>query len=147
MLISRVGFGAWGIGGPVMAGDIPIGWGKTDDKTSIKALEKAYNLGINFFDTADFYGLGHSETLIGNTFGNTSNVNIATKVGHRLLKKGSIVLDYSFKHIVSACEASLKRLKRETIDYYQLHSAKMEHLHDGECIEAMIKLKEHGKRR
>ena len=66
--VSEIGFGAWGIGGPAMVGDVAIGWGDVDDKTSIKALNRSYDLGINFYDTADFYGFGHSEELIGNVF-------------------------------------------------------------------------------
>ena len=145
LLISETGFGAWGIGGPAMAGDIPIGWGKVDDGVSVAALRKACDLGINFYDTADFYGLGHSETLIGKEFGNRDDVIIASKVGHRLNNDGSIALDYSFSHIMNAAEQSLKRLNRDVIDYYQLHSARIEHLENGECIEAMEKLKEQGK--
>lgn len=143
--VSEIGFGAWGIGGPAMAGDIPIGWGEVNDDESIKALKKSFDLGINFFDTADFYGLGHSEDLIGNLFGNRKDVIIATKVGHRLNTDNSIALDYSKNHILNACEASLKRLKRDSIDYYQLHSAKLTHLENGECIEAMQQLQKEGK--
>ncbi len=143
--VSEIGYGAWGIGGPAMAGEIPIGWGNVDDNTSIKALEKAYDLGVTFYDTADFYGLGHSEELIGKTLSGKKNIIIATKVGHRLANNGRIILDYSKEHILQACEKSLKRLKRETIDLYQLHSAKLNHLEQGECIEAMEQLKKDGK--
>jgi aryl-alcohol dehydrogenase-like predicted oxidoreductase len=143
--VSEIGFGAWGIGGPTMAGDIPIGWGKVDDHQSMEALKIAFDRGINFYDTADFYGIGHSEELIGKTFGNRHDVIIATKVGHRLNDDGSIFLDYSKSHIIDACNKSLKRLNRESIDYYQLHSAKIGHLKDGECIEAMEQLQREGK--
>jgi len=143
--VSEIGFGAWGIGGPAMAGDIPIGWGPVNDETSKTALKKAYELGINFYDTADFYGLGHSEELIGEVFGDYRDVIIATKVGHKLSDSGEILLDYSKKHIIDSCEKSLKRLKRDCIDYYQLHSARIEHLQNGECIEAMEQLQKDGK--
>ena len=143
--VSEIGFGAWGIGGPAMAGSIPIGWGDGDDRNSIKALHEAESRGINFFDTADFYGLGHSEELIGKVFGNKPDIIIATKVGHKLHHDQSIKLDYSKKHILPACEKSLKRLNRQSIDYYQLHSATVKHLQDGECIEAMEELQKQGK--
>lgn len=142
--VSEVGFGAWGIGGPAMVGQTPIGWGNVDDSISIKALNKSYDLGINFYDTADFYGLGHSEEIIGKVFGNRSDVIIASKVGHRA-DNDNIILDYSKKHILNACEKSLIRLKREQIDFYQLHSARLEHLQNGECVEAMQQLKSEGK--
>ena len=145
LMVSEVGFGAWGIGGPSMAGDIAIGWGKVDDSESIKALKKAADTGINFFDTADFYGLGHSEELIGKVFGNDHNILVASKVGHRLSSENKIFLDYSHDHIIEACEKSLRRLNREQIDYYQLHSARLSHLENGECIEAMELLKKQGK--
>lgn len=144
LLVSEVGFGAWGIGGPAMVGDIAIGWGDVNDDTSIKALHRALELGINFYDTADFYGFGHSEELIGKVFGNRDDVIVATKVGHRV-ENDVIVLDYSKEHIIKSCERSLRRLKRDKIDYYQLHSAKIHHLEDGQCIDAMEELKSNGK--
>ena len=142
--VSEIGFGAWAIGGAAAVGSVPIGWGHTDDATSEKALLAAVDAGINFFDTADFYGLGHSEELIGKVLGSNRKLIIATKVGHRNIDN-KIVFDYSKKYILSACEESLKRLKRECIDYYQLHTARLDHLHNGECIEAMEELKEKGK--
>ncbi|MFC2084449.1 aldo/keto reductase [Bacteroidota bacterium] len=145
LVVSEIGFGAWGIGGPAMAGDIPIGWGEVNNSDSVRALENAFDLGINFFDTADFYGLGLSEKLIGDTFSNSDEVIIATKVGHRLEDDDSIKLDYSKEYILGACDKSLGRLKRERIDYYQLHSARVSHLKQGECIEAMEQLVENGK--
>ncbi len=144
LLVSEIGFGAWGIGGPAMVGDVAIGWGDVDDSTSILALNKSFDLGINFYDTADFYGFGHSEELIGKVFGNRDDVIIASKVGHRV-EDEKILLDYSKKHILKSCDESLKRLKRDKIDFYQLHSAKLDHLKNGECIEAMEELKSKGK--
>jgi aryl-alcohol dehydrogenase-like predicted oxidoreductase len=143
--VSLIGFGAWAIGGPAMAGSVPLGWGDADDSTSRRALERARELGVNFFDTADFYGLGHSEKLIGSVFGNRDDVLIATKVGHRIQPDQTVVLDFSRQHILAACERSLRRLAREAIDHYQLHSAKLSHLEQGECIEAMELLRDSGK--
>jgi aryl-alcohol dehydrogenase-like predicted oxidoreductase len=142
--VSEIGFGAWAIGGNAKVGNTPIGWGQADDATSKQALQAAVDAGINFFDTADFYGLGHSESLIGETLKNNKDVIIATKVGHRNLEE-NIVLDYSKEYIIQACESSLQRLQRDAIDYYQLHSARMAHLANGECIEAMEQLKQQGK--
>lgn len=143
--VSPLGFGAWAIGGPAMAGTIPIGWGDADDATSILALKRAHDLGISFYDTADFYGLGHSEELIGRIFGNRDDVIIATKVGHRLDHTRTIVLDYTPEHIRLACVASLKRLRRDTIDFYQLHSARVSHFQETGCLEAMEQLRQEGK--
>jgi len=143
--VSRIGFGAWAIGGPAMAGKHPIGWGRVDDAKSLRALAKALEQGINFFDTADIYGLGRSEELIGLAFGKRSDVIVATKVGHRLDASGRLVVDYSRDYIIAACEKSLRRLRRDAIDYYQLHSARLEHLQKGDCLEAMERLKQEGK--
>jgi aryl-alcohol dehydrogenase-like predicted oxidoreductase len=144
LVVSEVGFGAWAIGGAAKVGDTPIGWGDADDTISKKAVYAALDAGITFFDTADFYGLGHSEQLLGEALKNNREVVIATKVGHRNIDE-KIVLDYSKEYIVQACEESLKRLKAEAIDYYQLHSARIEHLQNGDCIEAMELLKGQGK--
>ncbi len=144
--VSEIGFGAWGIGGPAKAGATPIGWGNWDPETSRRAVQQAVELGINFFDTADFYGFGKSEELLGKVLGGRwGDTIIATKVGHTLGADQSIKLDYSRKHILEACEASLRRLRKDVIDVYQLHSATVEHLERGECIEAMEELKRAGK--
>lgn len=144
LMVSEIGFGAWAIGGNAMVGNVPIGWGQTNDEDSIAALHAAVDAGINFIDTADFYGLGHSEELIGKLFGSKKEIIIATKVGHRSIDE-KIVFDYTADYIHSACEKSLKRLRRNVIDYYQLHTARMEHLQKGECILAMEDLKKQGK--
>lgn len=144
LTVSEIGFGAWAIGGNAKVGDTPIGWGRADDTTSRKAIHTAVDAGINFFDTADFYGLGHSERILGEALKENKSVIIATKVGHRNIDE-KIVLDYSKEHILKACEESLKRLQRDVIDYYQLHSARMQHLQQGECIEGMELLKQQGK--
>ena len=142
--VSEIGFGAWAIGGAASVGGIPIGWGQTDDVTSAKAIHAALDAGINFFDTADFYGLGHSEELLGTVLANHKEVVIATKVGQRNVTE-KIVIDYSKQYILEACEKSLQRMKRDSIDYYQLHVARLPHLQNGECIEAMEQLKQQGK--
>ncbi len=146
LLVSEVGFGAWAIGGGAMIGNTAIGWGEANDDTSTKAIYKSLEVGINFFDTADIYGLGHSEELLGNTVRNKKDVIIATKVGN-VSRNDKFTFDYSKEYILKACERSLKRLRRETIDYYQLHTARLSHLQQGDCIEAMQLLQQSGKTR
>jgi aryl-alcohol dehydrogenase-like predicted oxidoreductase len=141
--VSEIGFGAWAIGGNAMIGNTAIGWGKTDDAVSIKAIHAAMDQGINFFDTADIYGLGHSEELIGKTL-SRENVVIATKVGN-VSRNEQFTVDYTKEYIINACESSLRRLKVEAIDYYQLHTARIAHLQNGECIAAMQQLQQQGK--
>jgi aryl-alcohol dehydrogenase-like predicted oxidoreductase len=142
--ISEIGFGAWAIGGGSMIGNTAIGWGDADDNVSVDAILSALDAGINFFDTADIYGLGHSEELLGKTVGDQKDIIIATKVGN-VSRAKQFTVDYSKKHILRACEASLRRLKREVIDFYQLHSARTQHLQNGECVEAMQQLQQQGK--
>jgi aryl-alcohol dehydrogenase-like predicted oxidoreductase len=144
LLISEIGFGAWAIGGGAMIGNTAIGWGEARDDISVKAIRSAIDAGINFFDTADIYGLGHSEKLLGKTIGKNKNIIIATKVGN-VSRNDQFTVDYSKEYMLKACEESLKRLQREMIDYYQLHTARLQHLKQGECIEAMQQLQQQGK--
>lgn len=142
--MSEVGFGAWAIGGGAMVGDTAIGWGEADDKQSTKAIGAAIDAGITFFDTADIYGLGHSEKVLGAALKSHHEAVVATKVGN-VARDGSFTTDYSKEYIIRACEESLKRLQRDTIDYYQLHTVKRAQLEEGACVEAMQELQEAGK--
>lgn len=142
---SEIGFGTWAIGGSANVGGVEIGWGPSDDSVSIQAIHAALDAGINFFDTADFYGLGHAESILGKTIGNNKNVIIASKVGQKVGSDGKINIDYSAKHIIDSCEQSLRRLKRDSIDFHHLHVARMGHLENGECIQAMQQLQQQGK--
>lgn len=144
LLVSEIGFGAWAIGGGAMIGNTAIGWGDANDTESKRAIHRSLELGINFFDTADIYGLGHSEKLIGEELSNKRDVIIATKVGN-VSRDYQFTVDYSKEYILKACEESLKRLGRETIDYYQLHSARVTQLQQGECLDAMKLLQKQGK--
>jgi aryl-alcohol dehydrogenase-like predicted oxidoreductase len=143
LTVSEVGFGAWAIGGDAMIGNTAIGWGPADDTVSAEAIHAALDAGINFFDTADIYGLGHSEELLGKALQN-QEVIVATKAGN-VSRNNEFTVDYSKNYITRACEQSLKRLKRNSIDYYQLHTARLKHLEEGECIGAMQALQQQGK--
>ena len=145
LTVSEIGFGTWAIGGAASVGGVAIGWGPSDDNTSIAAIHAALDAGINFFDTADFYGLGHSEELLGKTIGNRKDVFIASKVGQKIGADNKIAIDYTKNHLIKACELSLQRLKRDCIDFHQLHVARLPHLENGECIEAMQQLQQQGK--
>ncbi len=142
--VSEVGFGAWAIGGAAMIGNTAIGWGDADDTVSAEAVRASLDAGINFFDTADIYGLGHSEELLGRLIGDRKDIIIASKAGN-VSREGQFTVDYSKEYIFGACEQSLRRLKRDTIDYYQLHTARLEHLRQGDCIAAMLELQRAGK--
>ncbi|MGZ8538366.1 MAG: aldo/keto reductase [Flavisolibacter sp.] len=143
LLVSEIGFGAWAIGGGTMIGNTAIGWGEANDDESKKAIHRSLDLGINFFDTADIYGIGHSEELIGELLENKKDVIIATTVGN-VSRNDQFSIDYSKEYILKACDESLKRLKRDTIDYYQFHTARVSHL-QGDCLQAMELLQQQGK--
>lgn len=145
LTVSEIGFGTWAIGGAAFVGELAIGWGPSDDNVSMAAIHAALDAGINFFDTADFYGLGHAETLLGNAIGNRKDILIASKVGQKAGDDGKVQHDYTKAYMIKACEQSLQRLKRDSIDFHHLHVARMHHLENGECIEAMQQLQQEGK--
>lgn len=122
--VSALGLGCWAIGGPFWRGDQPVGWGQVDDQESIRALERALELGVTFFDTADVYGCGHSERLLGRVLaGRRESVVLATKFGNRFDQQTRKITgrDASPEAIRRACEASLRRLQTDYIDLYQFH--------------------------
>ena len=122
--VSPMGFGCWAIGGPYWAGEQPLGWGEVDDEESVRALHRALDLGITFFDTADIYGAGHSERVLGRALaGRRDEVVIATKFGNLgdEAARQHVGTDTSPDHVARACEASLRRLGTDHVDLYQLH--------------------------
>lgn len=141
--VSEIGFGAWAIGGPVDLFGIPIGWGQVDDKDSRAAIHRALELGINFFDTADVYGGGHSEDLIGECLAGKDAI-IATKAGNRRSETGP-VKDFSEKHIRASLEMSLRRLRRDSVDVYQFHNPPPAVLAAREPFHVLDSLKAEGK--
>ena len=136
--VSEIGFGGFAIGG--------YDYGPTDDRESLAALEKAYDLGVTFFDTADMYGEGRSETLVGRALkGKNPPAFVATKVGFVGERGSHHQKDFSRAHIRAAAEQSLKRLQREAIDLYQLHNPTLANLESGEVFEVMDELVAAGK--
>lgn len=124
MKVSPLGLGCWAIGGPMIYNGMADGWGDVDDAESIKAIHKALELGINFLDTADAYGVGHSEEVIGKAIaGKRDQVIISTKFGHFGNETTKILhgVNVTPAYIEKACEASLKRLHTDYIDVYLLH--------------------------
>jgi aryl-alcohol dehydrogenase-like predicted oxidoreductase len=133
VVVSAMGLGCWAIGGTLWRADGPIhsslSWGAVDDDESIRAIRRSLDLGVTLFDTADAYGCGHSERLLGRALaGRRQLVIVATKfggvfdegtrswLGHRH-PQGIVTPEF----IRSACEASLRRLNTDYIDLYQFH--------------------------
>ena len=122
--VSALGMGCWAIGGPAWRGERPVGWGEIDDAESIRAIHRALELGVTFFDTADVYGCGHSERVLGRALaGVRDQVVIATKFGNVFDEQTRQISgsDAGPDHIRRACDASLRRLNTDHIDLYQFH--------------------------
>ncbi|RXJ02064.1 aldo/keto reductase [Anaerobacillus alkaliphilus] len=133
--VSEVSFGTWAIGGT---------WGEVHDDESLRALQVAMDEGVNFFDTADVYGNGHSEELLAKaTKGKEADIHIATK----FCRQGDIhdPKTYSEEMVRQYCEDSLRRLQRDYIDLYQIHCPPTEVLKDGRVYEVLDKLQAEGK--
>ena len=112
--ITRLGMGCWAIGGH--------GWGHVDDEDSVKAIQFSLDNGVNFFDTADVYGLGKSERMLSKALGDSKEkVVIASKGGVRWDTSGRTCKDISPGYLRKAVEGSLKRLGLECIPLYYIH--------------------------
>ena len=144
--VSEIGFGGWAIGGAADAAGTPLGWGKTNDDDSLAAIRRARELGVTFFDTGDNYGFGRSESLLGIVLSRQrQDVVIATKVGVVRDADGKLKKDFSRAHISHAIDGSLKRLRTDYIDVYQLHNPLLDDLRRDDIHEAMNRLQEVGK--
>lgn len=144
--VSEIGFGAWAIGGAADAAGTPVGWGRTSDDESLAAIRRARELGVTFFDTGDNYGFGRSESLLGIVLSRRrQDVVIATKVGVVRDAEGKLAKDFSRAHISHAVDGSLKRLRTDYIDLYQLHNPLLDDLRRDDIHEAMDRLQEVGK--
>ena len=131
--VSGMGLGCWAIGGPNLRTSdgenfSQMGWGEVDDAESIRAVHAALDLGVNFIDTANNYGAGHSEKVIGEALkGRRGEVILATKFGSVFDETRKIHFDKGEDYVVtpefirSSCEESLRRLQTDYIDLYQFH--------------------------
>jgi aryl-alcohol dehydrogenase-like predicted oxidoreductase len=142
--VSEIGFGAWAIGGDM--------WGPQDDQESIRALHRALDLGVNFIDTAQGYGKGHSEELIGKVLKERSEqVYVGTKVPPYPgspwppPEDADAAAIFPASYLVAECEKSLRRLGRERVDIYQFHTWATAFNVRDEWFEAMSQLKRQGK--
>ncbi len=146
--VSAMGLGCWAIGGPFWRGDVPSGWGEVDDNESIAAIHRGLELGINFLDTANVYGAGHSEKVLAQALkGRRSEVVIATKFGNLFNEETRQVTGSSATPdgIRAQCEDSLRRLNTDYIDLYQLHIGDFDPTLAVEVVETLEGLVEAGK--
>jgi aryl-alcohol dehydrogenase-like predicted oxidoreductase len=117
--ITSIGFGAWAIGGAGW----DFGWGHQEDHNSVDAIIRALELGINWIDTAAVYGLGHSEEIVAEALNRWKGTKpyVFTKCTQVWDKDKNIILSHDPASIKKECENSLKRLKVDAIDLYQIH--------------------------
>lgn len=133
--VSAISFGAWAIGGA---------WGTVSDDESLAALHKALDMGVNLIDTADVYGDGRSEQLIGKLLKERSEtVHVATKAGRRL--DPHVADGYTRENLTAFIERSLKNLDVEALDLVQLHCPPTEVYYRPEVFEVMDDLQKQGK--
>ena len=120
MEITRVGFGAWAIGG----GDWPFGWGPQDDEESVAAIHRAVELGVNWIDTAAGYGFGRSEAIVGRVLRElpaSRRPHVFTKAGTLPGSDGEVIRSLEHDSVIREAHASLERLGVDAIDLYQIH--------------------------
>jgi aryl-alcohol dehydrogenase-like predicted oxidoreductase len=140
LVVSEIGFGAWGIGGRTVS---QTSYGDTDDRTSLAALACAHDCGITFFDTSAAYGNGHSEALIGEALsGVRHKAVLATKAGYEAWDRPP---DFSATAIVASAERSLGRLRPDYLDLLLLHNPPLDVLSAPDVQEALAHLVASGK--
>ena len=138
LVVSPVCYGSWQLS--------PKFWGDQPKDTLIRAMRKAFDVGVNFYDTADAYGDGLSESVMGEALQEIprDEIVVATKVYHHFYPDGHRHPDLSCRYIIAECEASLKRLRMDTIDLYQCHAFEP-YTRIEETVEAMERLLADGK--
>jgi aryl-alcohol dehydrogenase-like predicted oxidoreductase len=135
MRVSTISFGAWPIGSD---------WGHVDDKESMAALNRAIDLGVNFIDTADVYGDGRSEKLIGQLLkSRKEEIFVATKAGQRLTPH--VAAGYNLKNLEAFVDRSLSNLGVDCIDLLQLHCPPTEVHSNPDVFKALDELQRKGK--
>lgn len=145
---SAIGLGCWAIGGHFTLDGKPDGWGDVDDAQSTRAIELALDLGATLFDSADAYGAGHSESVLGQALaGRRNEAIVATKFGYTYDENAKALLstDVSPAYVEWACAASLRRLRTDYIDLYQIHVGDLDDDVADAAGEALERLAEQGR--
>jgi aryl-alcohol dehydrogenase-like predicted oxidoreductase len=145
LFITPVGFGSWAIGGAGWE----FAWGKQNDHESIAAIHRALELGVNWIDTAAVYGVGHSEEVVARALATWSGPRpyVFTKCGLRWDAQGQTRHDLTAASIRQECEDSLRRLRVDTIDLYQIHWPVEDQSELEEGWSTMAQLQKEGKAR
>src|SRR5687767_12351830 len=145
-LVPTVSLGTWGHGGPNVSDGVSVGWSGHDDRAAKEALVVAHRSGITHWDTADAYGNGHSESLIGEIWAEVPRreIFLASKFGW---VKGPSGRWYDPKFMREECDRSLLNLKTDVIDLYYFHHCDFgpgdQYFDD--ALATMLKLRDEGK--
>lgn len=141
--VSEIGLGTWAMGGDE--------WGQVDDSESIGAIRRALDAGVNFIDTADVYGAGHSEELIARAVEGCPRDQyvLSSKAGFDIYSNpgtpGGSGQNFAPTYLRRALEQSLKRLKTDYIDVYHLHNPGLDVIRTGEALSVLVRAREQGK--
>ncbi|MBI3074196.1 MAG: aldo/keto reductase [Deltaproteobacteria bacterium] len=145
--VSELGFGVWTVG--------TTWWGIRDEAVAVRLLRRAFELGVNFFDTADTYGNGYGEEVLRKALGEKRrDIVIASKFGYDIYSKDAAAVrrghaelpqDWSPKYVRFACEESLRRLGTDHIDHYAGHNARIDAIRRDDLFEELLRLKGEGK--
>lgn len=140
--VSEIGYGAWGIG--------QSEWMGADDEVSLNSLKAARDAGVNFFDTALAYGMGHSEQLLARAFGKSNEVIIASKVPPKNFiwpAQPGVSLREVFpkEYVLSSLDRTLKNLGRDAVDLYQFHVWNDEWVGNEEWLSTVREIRSSGK--
>jgi myo-inositol catabolism protein IolS len=143
--VSEISLGCWTLGGPNWSQGQPVGWGELDQQEAEKALERGLELGCNHFDTADVYGNGRSEQMLGKILGpRRKDVVVATKLGWF---QGTAQHAYHPLHIRHQIEQSLENLRTDYVDIYYFHHADFgpDDCYLEDAVEVIRRLRQEGK--
>ncbi len=133
LAVSELALGTWAFGGDE--------WGPPDDRRAVVTIEAAVAAGVNLIDTADVYGYGHSEELVGAVLAGAGDVLVCSKAGNDIYEgprqAGGGAKSFTGSYVARAIEGSLRRLRRDRIDIYLLHNPSLDVLAQGEAMGAL----------
>ena len=149
LLVSEIGLGGYQLGGLSRINDIPTAFGDMDEKTAINIINTAMELGINTFDTADFYSLGKSEIRLGKAVKEyRDKVNLFTKAGSVASYTDiAFDIDLSYHHLMASIDRSLRRLGTDFVDIFQIHKVPQSEEDFQNIEKAFHRIKSEGKYR
>lgn len=140
--VSEIGLGMWPAGGSIVLAGSPTGYGVVPETEAVRAIQRAIDLGANFFDTSDSYGVGRAERILGNAIASRrGQVVVATKGGWVPDGSERWMKDLSADHLRASARRSLRRMRIDVIDLYQIHAVPDSEDEMNEALDALEELK------